>query len=63
MPVDEVDAAACRRRHGRDAEAVDPVPHRILVAVPIADHDRQARRHGLDRGQAEGLLDVVATAR
>ncbi|MCR5873388.1 hypothetical protein LRS10_03770 [Phenylobacterium sp. J426] len=44
---------------GGDAEAVLAVAHRVAVAVPIADHDRQAGGHRFQRGDAEGFLDVV----
>ena len=47
-------------RHQRGhAKAVHPVAHGVAVAVPVRHHHGQARGHGLDGHDAEGLLDVV----
>ena len=51
--------AARRAAEGRDQESLAAVADGEPVAVPVAGHHRKARRHGLDRGDAEGLLDVV----
>ena len=55
----QIQGAALRSPGHRYPEAVEAVPHRIAVTVPVRDQHRQARGHGLHRGDAEGLLDVV----
>ena len=61
VPLDKMRAYAPAGRPplGGNQDALDPVAHGRAVAVPVADHDRQARGHRLDRRDAEGLLDIV----
>ena len=48
-----------RHHPGRNAKTVYSVPHGVLVAVPVGDHDGQPGGHRLDRRKAKGLLDVI----
>ena len=60
MTRGKIAAAARHRRQGGNAESVNAVSHRIAIAVPVADDDRQPRRHRLQRRKPEGFLDIVA---
>ena len=59
VAVGQLHAVRRRRHQGRDAEAVDPVAHRVAITVPVADYDRQPGGHALDRAQPKGLLQII----
>ena len=51
--------APCWGRQGGDQQAFLTVIEQGAIAIPIAEHHRQAGGHGLDRRLAEGLQDRV----
>ena len=59
MPLCQFAAAAGRRQPYRGAKPGHTVQYGIAVAIPVADHRRQSRGHGLHRGLTEGFLNIV----